>query len=161
MSLLEGWEGPLVACPPPPGGCSYHSEAVGCPCLPGTIIRKVQSTYMSSEFPAICSQWRAGGCSHSLGWGLSFSQIVLHAFFPNLPLSTRAHGGCVLSSVPCLCRYQSPTALMRCFTDSNPLSNEMLTCGLDSKQALIRFAFAFSLLIRASSGGVISKENTS
>lgn len=68
--------------------------------------------------------WSRGRASHRLSYIPSF---------PNLPLSTLAPRGCVLSSALSVCPYHTTTALMHGFTDSNPLSNEMLTCGLDSK----------------------------
>lgn len=78
----------------------------------------------SGALVGVPTLWGRGRASHRLSYMPSF---------PNLPLSTHALKGCVLSSALSVCRYHTPTALMQCFADSNPLSNEMLTCGLDSK----------------------------
>lgn len=78
----------------------------------------------SGVLVGVLTIWNRGRTSHRLSYMPSF---------PNLPLPTPADRGCVLSSAPSVCSYHTPTALMHSFTDSNPLSNEMLTCGLDSK----------------------------
>lgn len=67
------------------------------------------------------------------GRGLTSHRLSGSPFFPNLAHSTHAHRGCLQSSAPSIRPCHIPRAPKYCFTDTNPISNNILTCGLDSK----------------------------
>ena len=134
MSLLEGWESCLAACTPPPGGCraTTQKQWAVIVCLGQRLGRyTVHILPASFQLPADSgvlvggpTVWARGPTSHRLSCSPSF---------PNLPLSAHAHRGCLHSSAPSIRTCHIPRALKYCCTDTNPISNDMLTCGLDSK----------------------------
>lgn len=128
MSLLEGWESRLAACTPP-GGCRVTTQKQWAVivCLGQRLGRyKVHTLPVSFQLSADSGAlvggpmvWGRGPTSHRSSCSPSF---------PNLPLSTHAPRGCLCSSAPSISPCHVPRALTYCFTDTNPISSDMLTC---------------------------------
>lgn len=131
MRLLEGWESRLAACTPFPGGCRVTTQkqwavivCLGQP-LGGCKVHILPVSFQLSADSGVLvggpTVWDKGPTSHSL------------SPFPNLPFSTHAHRGCLHFSAPSIHPCHIPRALKYCFIDTNPISSDTLTYGLDSK----------------------------